>query len=204
MESPSDFERLARIVYLGARNGTVDREAAFDLACLVLDEEPRDEAAAELARLSTEGSDDARLAAVALRLSAERFDPGFDEEPGWLTALEEAMSLVNADMRATGLPGAGRLVVPEWSPNAFAESWDGEMGTSGGVFPASGSDPVSALVAVTDDAQDAVMHSVWGTWPVCPAHGLGVHAEARDGAAVWWCAGGGGHVAAGIGQWGEI
>ena len=52
--SEPDIERLARTVYLGARNGAVDREAAFDLACRVLEEEPHDEAAAELARLSIE------------------------------------------------------------------------------------------------------------------------------------------------------
>ena len=58
-------------------------------------------------------------------------------------------------------------------------------------------------MAVADDAQDAVMHSIWGAWPVCRSHQLGVHPEARDNTAVWWCEGSGGHVAAPIGQWGE-
>jgi hypothetical protein len=118
--SDPDLERLARTVYLGARSGAVDAEAAFDLACLVLAEEP----------------------------------------------------------------------------------WDGYCGTSGGIFPSSERDPVEALVAVADDAQDAVMHSIWGAWPVCRSHQLGVHPEARDNTAVWWCEGSGGHVAAPIGQWG--
>jgi hypothetical protein len=113
--SEPDIERLARTVYIGARSGAADREAAFDLACRVLE----------------------------------------------------------------------------------------ENGTSGGVFPLSGSDPVSALVAVADDAQDAVMHTIWGAWPVCPAHGLGVSAREAGGAAVWSCKGAGGHVAAPIGRWGE-
>jgi hypothetical protein len=203
VESDPDVERLARTVYLGARNGAVDREAAFDLASLVLEEEPDDAAAAELARLSMDDSAGPRLAAVALAVSAGYFSLGFDEEPGWLAALEDAMDLVNADMRASGLPGTGRLEVYDWSPNAYAVSWDGETGTSGGVFPPDGSDPVSALVAVADDAQDAVMHTIWGAWPVCPAHGLGVHARELNGTAVWWCEGAGGHVAAVIGEWGR-
>jgi hypothetical protein len=31
-------------------------------------------------------------------------------------------------------------------------------------------------------------------WPRCSEHELGLHAMTREGAAVWWCAGGGGHV----------
>jgi len=203
VEPLSAFERLAGRVYTGARDGAVDREAAFELACLVLEEQPLDEAAAELARLSMDDGldDDARLAVAAFRVLDDRFEPGFDEEPGWLAALQEAMEAVNRDMRASGLPGTGRLGRYDWSPNAYAQSWDGETSTGGGIFPESGSDPVAALAAVADDAQDAVMHTIWGAWPLCPVHGLGVHARERDGAAVWWCERAGGHVAAPIGGW---
>ena len=44
------------------------------------------------------------------------------------------------------------------------------------------------------------MHSIWGAWPTCPAHRLGVHVRVRDGAAVWWCRTGGGHVVARVGE----
>jgi hypothetical protein len=44
------------------------------------------------------------------------------------------------------------------------------------------------------------MDSIWGAWPTCPEHGLGVHAREHDGAAVWWCASGS-HAVARIGQW---
>jgi hypothetical protein len=199
-----DFERLARRVYRDLRNGVVDLEAAFDLACLVLEKQPLDPDAAELAALSLEMVSQERIAAAARQVLAERFEPGFAEEPGWLAALEEAMSMVNADMRASELPGTGRLVVdqdPDCPPRAWVETWDGYRGSGGGIFPGSGSDPLSALVAVADDAQDAVMESVWEAWPVCPAHRLGVHPGERDGAAAWWCKGGGGHVAAAIGGW---
>ena len=182
MTSPSDFDRLARRVYLGARDDAVDREAAFDLACMVLEDEPLNETAAELARLSMDDTAGARarLAAVALQVSAECFEPGFDEEPGWLTALQHAMDVVNRDMRACGLPGTGRLVVPEWSPNAFAQSWDNDSSTSSGIYPISGSDPVSALVAVADDAQDAVMHTIWEPHLLDRAAGWPCQAAARS------------------------
>jgi hypothetical protein len=134
----------------------------------------------------------------------ESCEPGFAEHPGWFATLQEALDRVSADMRATGLPGTARLVVPEWSGrNAFVQTWEGEYGTGGGIFPEAGSNLVAALVAVADDAQDAVMHTIWGTWPVCPEHRFGVHAAERDGAAVWWCEGSSGHVAAEIGSWGR-
>jgi hypothetical protein len=60
---------------------------------------------------------------------------------------------------------------------------------------------VSALVAVADDAQDALMEELWAVWPVCPVHRLGVHARHHDKAAVWWCAGDDGHPVAAIGEW---
>lgn len=122
----------------------------------------------------------------------------------WLDVLFAAMDAVNADMRATGLPGTGRLVKPEWSEqNLFVETWDLHHGSTSGISPDGDDDLVSALVAVADDAQDAVMETIWAAWPVCPSHGFGAHARERDGSAVWWCGGGenGGHVAAGIGEW---
>ena len=116
-------------------------------------------------------------------------------------ALSRALDVVNADVRATGLPGTLRLVRPEWADqNVFVETWDGGHGSGSGIFPDNGG-AVPALVAVADEAQDAVMESIWGAWPVCPAHDLGVHAEERDGYAVWRCQGGGGHTVARIGQW---
>jgi len=198
------FETLAARVYVAARDGAVDRDAGFDLACLVLDYQPLDARAAELAALCVAGADEARIAEAARLVLDETFEPGFAEEPGWFAALTDALDRVNADMRATGLPGTARLVVPEWSGrNAFVETWDGHHGSGGGIFPDSGRDPALALAAVADDAQDAVMEAIWGAWPVCPAHQLGVHAAERAGAAVWWCTGSGGHAVAPIGAWGR-
>jgi hypothetical protein len=207
VDDDAAFYRLARTVYVAARAGTVDWDA-FDLATSKLEVSPLDPGATELALLCIECAEASqpRMAEVALSvLAAAGFDPGFAEEPGWLARLEDAMGLVNLDLAATGLRGRCRLRVhedePDRSGNAYAEAWDGYTGTSGGVYPAEGADPVSALVAVADDAQDAVMHALCAVWPVCPVHRLGVHARDQGEAAVWWCAGDGGHAAATIGEW---
>jgi hypothetical protein len=200
----SEWESYTSAVYVGVRDGTVDRGAAFDLACLVLGYFPLNEAAKELAERCVADGDEPRLTTAARRLLADQgFEPGFDLEPGLLTALEQAMDVVNADMRATGLPGTGRLVVPGWSPNAFVTTWDGGYGSTGGIFPSDGKDPVTALAAVADQAQDAVMETLSAAWPVCPAHRFGTHARVHDGTAVWWCNGAGGHVVTPVGQWGQ-
>jgi hypothetical protein len=202
------FGRLAKTVYIAARAGAVDCTDAFDLATSKLEVSPLDPDAAELALLSLECAEASqpRIAEVALSLlAAAGFDPGFAEEPGWLVRLEDAMRLVNRDLAATGLHRRCRLRIRESEPgrsgNAYVEAWDGHTGIAQGVYPASGADPVSALIAVADDAQDAVMHALCAAWPVCPVHQFGVHAEGHDEAAVWWCAGDGGHAVAAIGEW---
>lgn len=206
MDNYAAFARLCRTVYLAARAGTVDCTAAFDLAAAQLEVYPLDADATELASLSLECAEGSqrRMAEVALRLLATMgWDPGFREEPGWLASLEEAMRLVNRDVAATGVRHPCRLRVrdDQAGGNAYVETWGGYNSATSGIYPANGADPVSALVAVADDAQEALMEELWAVWPVCPAHRLGVHARHEDQAAVWWCAGGGGHPAAAIGEW---
>jgi hypothetical protein len=197
-----DFDRLCRQLYRSLRNGPVDREAAFDLSADALARDPGSEHAAEAAALTlADDADPAALAAAARELLASlQFDPDFDDEPDLLTALEAALEIVKADLRASGLPDAVRLYRWDGSPNVAVDGWAANS-TAGGIYPAAGSDPLTALVAVADDAQDAVMHSIWAAWPACPEHSLGVHAREHDGAAVWWCSGAAGHAVARIGQW---
>ena len=202
--SGGDFDELFRRLYRQLQDETVDPEAAFDLACAVLSVEPFAADATELARLCLEGGSGSGIAAAARAFLSGRFVPGFAEEPGWLATLEEALEVVNRDMRTCGLPGTGHLHVRDGGTHdeyAFVEVWHRYNSHGTGCRPQSGSDPVSALVTVADDAQDAVMHAICGVWPVCPDHGLGTHADERDGMAVWWCGGSGGHSAAPIGQW---
>ncbi|AJT69711.1 hypothetical protein T261_8115 [Streptomyces lydicus] len=56
--------------------------------------------------------------------------------------------------------------------------------------PESADDPVLALMAVADAAQETVTECVWQAWPLCDEHGLGMHPREADGHPSWWCAGG--------------
>ena len=106
-------------------------------------------------------------------------------------------------MQASGLPGPVRLVVPSrsWPAHAHVEFRGGGYGSTSGIAPETGSNPLSALVAVADETQDSVMETLKGVWPVCPTHQLGAHSREYEGQGVWWCNGDGGHVIATIGQW---
>jgi hypothetical protein len=201
-----EFERLAHQVYAGLRAGAVDCEAAFDLACTLLEWGQPDPAAEELAVLAADGTDQERIADLARQvLAAAAFEPGFDAEPSRLAVLEEALEAVRSDMQATGLPGPVRLVVPSrsWPAHAHVEFRGGGYGSTTGIAPQIGSNPVWALVAVADETQDSVMETLKGVWPVCPTHQLGPHSREHEGEAVWWCNGDGGHVIAAIGKWND-
>ncbi len=95
-----------------------------------------------------------------------------------------------------------RLVVlsQSWPSHAYVE-FRGGYGSTSGIAPEVGSNPLWALVAVADEAQDSVMETLKGVWPVCPTHQLGAHSREHAGQGVWWCNGDGGHVIAAIGQW---
>jgi hypothetical protein len=198
------FDRLCRTVYLAARAGAVDCTAAFDLAAARLEVSPLDPDATELALLSLECAEatQPRMAEVALGLLATAWAPGFTE-PGWLASFEDGMRLVNRDAAATGIrhPCQLRVRDDQAGGNAYVQTWGGYNSATTGINPASGADPVSALLAVADDAQDALMEELWAAWPVCPVHRLGVHARHHGKSAVWWCAGDGGHPVAAIGEW---
>jgi hypothetical protein len=197
------FDRLARRLYVAVRDRVVDCEAAFDLATFLMDWAPVDPVLQELATVALEGTERERLAELARQVLSDRFEPGFDLEPGWLTTLEEALDAIRLDIQATRLsPGSVRLVTPEWSypPHAYVE-YQGICGSSAGIAPVAGSNALRALIAVADAAQDSVMEALWEAWPVCPSHQLGVHVQEGEGVPTWWCKGGGGHVAAAVGKW---
>jgi hypothetical protein len=202
----TEFGQLARQVYAGLRDGALDPEAAFDLACFLMDWGPSSPAVRALAEQSAAGTDPFRLADLAGQVLEESgFQPGFDSEPRLLAGLEDALAAVRADLRATGLAGpVGVSFVDDSNSdlrNVFAD-FRGSFSYTSGISASDARDRVSALLAVAEDVQDAIMGSLMTVWPVCPEHGLGGHARAHDSQAVWWCnGGGGGHVIARIGHW---
>jgi hypothetical protein len=199
-----EFDRLASQVYAGIRDGALEPEATFDLACFLMDWGTPSPAVHLLAEQSVAGTEPARLAGLAGQVLEEsEFEPGFDAEPRLLAELEQALEAVKADMQATGLAGPVRLAFVEYSyrRHAFAE-FRGSFSYTSGIAPGSSEDRVSALVAVADDVQDAIMGSLMTVWPVCPDHGLGGHPRETSNQAVWWCSGGtSGHIIAVIGDW---
>jgi len=210
MDDKSEMEPLDAL-YVPVRDGvTVDRQAAFDIAMDWLEYFPLHAEARELAEASVADDDETRLAAAtAAFLDACGYEPGFELAPERFARLERALDAVRADMWATGLTGEVRLVRPEWSSgNVFVETWAGDMGWTGGVFSSDAADDLSALLAVAEQARQAIMESLdyqftGSVWPACPAHGLGMSPGACHGTGVWWCEGGDGHVPAEIGHWPE-
>ena len=208
MDDRSEPERRLDALYVAVRDGAaVDRQAAFDIAMNELEYFPLHAEARELAEASAADDDETRLAsAAAAFLDANGYEPGFEQAPERFARLERALDAVRADMRATGLTGEVRLVRPDWTPNAAVETWAGDTGWTAGVFPSEAADDLSALVAVAEQASQAVMESLdyqftGRAWPACPEHGLCASPQARNGTGVWWCDGDGGHVSAEIGHW---
>jgi hypothetical protein len=202
----TQFDQLASRVYAGLRDGALDAEATFDLAGFLMDWGPFSTTVHELAEQSVAGTDPVRLAELAGRVLEEsEFEPGFDAEPRLLDELEHALEAVKADMQATDMAGPVHMTFAEapgsYLRNTFAD-FRGSFSYTGGIAPSQGRDRVSALLAVADDVQDAVMGSLMIVWPVCPDHNFGGHPRESGSQAVWWCNGGGsGHVIAPIGHW---
>jgi hypothetical protein len=202
-----EHRRLSAQVYAGLRDGNLSREAAFDLACFLMDWALPDPVIGELAEESAEGSHPGRLAGLARQaLTLAAFEPDFAVEPRLLTTLEQALAVVERDVRATGLNGrAGLVVKGDGEPTQAFVRYENSFGHTSGLAPGDGDgrNPLATLVLVADELQDAVMDSLFAVWPVCPIHQLGVHARVNDDEPVWWCTGGNGHVVSVIGSWGS-
>jgi len=204
-----ELERCLDALYVAVRDGAaVDRQAAFDIAVNELEYFPLHVEARELAEASVTSGDEARLVSAARAfLDAYGYEPGFEQAPERFARLERALDAVRADMRATGLAGKVRLVRPDQAPrNVAVETWAGDRGWTAGILPSEAASDLSALVAVAEQARQAIMESLQyqstgRAWPACPVHGPGTSPVARHGTGVWWCDDGGGHVAAEIGRW---
>jgi hypothetical protein len=210
MDDRSELVQGLDALYVTVRDGAaVDRQAAFDIAMDELEYRPLLREARELAEASMADDDETRLAsAVAAFLDACGYEPGFEQAPERFARLERALDAVRADMRATALTGEVRLVRLSGFPgNAVVETWAGDRGWSNGISSAEAAGDLSALVAVAEQARQAIMESLGyqstgRVWPACPVHGTVTSPEACHGTGIWWCDQGSGHAVAVIGRWG--
>jgi hypothetical protein len=199
-----DWDRLAGRIYVGARDGNLSPEAAFDLAVFLKDRakpHPVFDALAQASFGATDGIDIAGLAHEALAVVG--YAPGFRLEPQLLGLLDRALEVVAQDLRATGLTGIARAVLPEDLDlsNVWLQ-YQGSFSHTSGISPGDvTADGPELLALVADELQDAVMESLSGVWPVCPRHQFGAHPKVFDGQAVWWCSDRAGHVISAVGQW---
>ncbi|OPG11950.1 hypothetical protein [Microbispora sp. GKU 823] len=193
-------DSVAARIYRGLRDGDLAAGPVVELACLMeeggLSRPPvREVLERPAAELTAE--DVTRLGRALL--AALDFQPGFDLAPELWTALETAVDVVRADLRAFGIDGSLELTVPDWDDSGCARVAFRGCHGSPPIWPRTGEDPGQALAEIADATQDAVMEVIWGVWPTCPDHGLGLHSELVRGAAVWRCTGGGAHTVAAIG-----
>lgn len=182
-------------VHATLRDGGLDAEPLVGLACLLeewgvstavtrelLERPARELTAADLARLG-----EALLDGIG-------FEPSFDLEPGLLASLEEDLRVVERDVRAAGIAGTLRMIVPDWDSTGMA--WV----EFEGICQGNGLGSRAWLCSVADATQEVVMEVIWRAWPVCPVHDRGLRAEPEDGIAVWRCTGDGTHTVAPVGE----
>ncbi|MFF3445414.1 hypothetical protein [Streptosporangium sp. NPDC002721] len=189
-------DELGVRIYTALRDGGPEADLLVETACLMeewgvstaVTRELLERPAAELT-----AADLARLGEALL--DGIGFKPAFALEPDLLVQLEEDLKVVERDVRAAGITGTLRMVVPDWDPMGMA--WVEFEGICQGNGIRAGTGP---LWSVADAAQEVVMEVIWRTWPVCPVHDRGLHADSEDGIAVWRCTGDGTHTVAPVGE----
>ncbi|MEV4114286.1 hypothetical protein [Nonomuraea sp. NPDC049695] len=192
---------LAGRIHVALRDGDLDADPVIALACLLEEAGVSTPATRELLERPTADLTAADIARLGRRLLRDiDFQPTFALEPGLWAALEQALSVVERDVRGAGITGTLKLIVPDWddSGSARVEFQGGHHGN--GIWPAEGSDAQGALVSVADAAQEAIVEILWKVWPVCPAHDRGLRPEMENKTAVWRCTGDGTHTVARIGE----
>ncbi|SEN78946.1 hypothetical protein SAMN05216267_101065 [Actinacidiphila rubida] len=203
----SRIDELGARVHAGLRDGRLAAGDAVALACEALDWGHSGRAVREVVERDPAQVGAAEMAELARRVLAETgFDPGFARAPERLAVLRRALRIAARDLPTAGITGAPRLVLlEEFTPvSAGVELADGRLLTGGAGLPAAAGDGLAgALVAVAGLVQDDLLRRTWRVWPVCPGHGLGLHAREDRGSAVWGCAGGGGHAVALVGALGR-
>ena len=203
-EHEANAEQLERRVYLGLREDNLDPLEVVALACELLDWFHCTDAVLEVVERNPAEVPPAEMAALARRILDDAgFEPGFDLAPERLETLRAALRIVARDLPTRGIEGEPEIeVLDDWYPvGAGVRLAEGERLNWGGhILPGMCDDPTMALTSLAIMVQESLLEWTWQVWPVCPRHDLGVHGSERDGTAVWWCAGDGGHILAPVGE----
>ena len=197
-------EQLERGVYLGLREGDLDPQQVVALACELLDWFHCTDAILEVVERNPADVSPAEMIALARRILDDvDFEPGFDLAPERLETLRAALRVMARDLTTRGIEGEPEIeVLEDWFPvGAGVRLADGvRLNWGGPILPSMCDDPAVALTGLAVMTQESLLERTWRVWPVCPRHDLGVHGSERNGTAVWWCAGEGGHVLAPVGE----
>lgn len=203
-EYEADTEQLMRRVYLGVREDRLDPQDVVALACELLDWFPYTDAILEVVERNPAEVPRAEMTALGRRILDDvGFDPGVDLAPERLETLRAALRVVARDLPTRGIEGDPEIeILEDWFPVGVGVRLAGgeRLNWGGPVLPNMCDDPAKAVTSLAILIQESLLEWSRQVWPVCPRHDLGVHGSERDGAAVWWCAGGGGHTLAPVGE----
>lgn len=201
MHLEEQARELASRVYVALRDGGLDSGPVLELASLLEEWGLSTATTRELLESSA-----ARLGAADLArlgdglLDDIDFRPGFAVDPQSWATLEQALEVVERDVRASGITGRLRLITDPLRGRHDAQvEFEGSY-HGNGIPPEAGGDAQGALLSLAEAVQETVMELTWTVWPVCPAHDRGLHVGVSDRGPVWRCAGEGGHVVALIGE----
>uniref|UniRef100_UPI003F49B391 hypothetical protein n=1 Tax=Nonomuraea bangladeshensis TaxID=404385 RepID=UPI003F49B391 len=203
-EAERVVDELRGRIYTALRDGDLDSESVLELACLLEEWEVSTPATQELlerpaARLTP--GDVIRLGESLLRDTG--FEPTFALEPRMWDELEQALQVVERDVRASGINGTLRLITQDQDNHghAWVEFQGGYWSNHGSsIPPIAGSDVQRALACVADATQEVIVEAIWKVWPVCATHDRGLRVELIKGSAVWRCTGDGTHTVAPVGE----
>ncbi|MFI7104908.1 hypothetical protein ACIBK9_01220 [Nonomuraea sp. NPDC050227] len=201
MHPEEQAHELASRVHVALRDGGLDARTVLELASLLEEWGLSTATTRELLESSAARLNGADLAHLGEGLLNDiDFRPGFTLDPQLWATLEQALKIVERDVRAGGITGPLRLITdPSRGRHDAQVEFEGSY-HGNGIPPEAGSDAQTALLSLAEAVQETVMELTWTVWPVCPVHDRGLHVGGPDRGPVWWCAVDGGHVVALVGE----
>ena len=195
------IDRLCARVYLGLREGRLVADDVVELACELLDWGHGGQAVREAVERDPGQVSPSELAGLAAGVLGEAgFEPGFDLAPQRLAVMRRALRILARDLPTAGIDGEPHLVTEDSGAAAGVRLADGRLLTGDAELSAFvGEDLPGAVAAMADHVQSGLLERMWKVWPQCAGHRLGVHSVERQGVALWWCSGDGGHPLAPVG-----